>query len=161
MIKEEIDSNAALTRKEREELVLDLYYNQNKTFRQITKEAKISPRDIKTIVDKPAKEKERQENKSVSTQAYELFSQAKKPVEVAIKLNIREIQVTEYYFEYLRLIQLDAVTQICRELGNNVWYFVSLYRAAKSARMDISHVINLLKIANNNNHLPSIEYRYE
>ena len=63
-------------------LFLNLYYKHNKTFRQITKEAKISPRDIKTIVDKPVKEKERQENKSVSTQAYELFSQGKKPVEI-------------------------------------------------------------------------------
>jgi hypothetical protein len=41
-----MDSNAPLSRKEKEELVLDLYYKHNKTFRQITKEAKISPRDM-------------------------------------------------------------------------------------------------------------------
>jgi len=38
----DIDSNRVLTRKEREELVLDLYFNQNKTFSEIAKIAKIS-----------------------------------------------------------------------------------------------------------------------
>jgi DNA-directed RNA polymerase specialized sigma subunit len=38
------DSNGVLTRKEREELVLDLYFNQNKTYQEIGKIAKISPR---------------------------------------------------------------------------------------------------------------------
>jgi DNA-directed RNA polymerase specialized sigma subunit len=41
----------ALSRSEREEHVLDLYYNQHKNYRQIAEEARICPRDIKTIVD--------------------------------------------------------------------------------------------------------------
>jgi DNA-directed RNA polymerase specialized sigma subunit len=48
----------ALTRRTKEMLVLDLYYNQDKTYRQIAKEAKICPRDIKTIIDKKTKEVE-------------------------------------------------------------------------------------------------------
>jgi uncharacterized protein YdbL (DUF1318 family) len=47
-----------LTRQEREKLVLDLYYNQNKSYRQIAKEARICPRDIKAILEKPVKEME-------------------------------------------------------------------------------------------------------
>jgi DNA-directed RNA polymerase specialized sigma subunit len=54
------DSNGVLTRKEREELVLDLYFNQNKTYHEIAKIARISPRDIKPIIDKAINEKERQ-----------------------------------------------------------------------------------------------------
>jgi hypothetical protein len=46
--------------------------------------------EVRLEQHKPVKEKERQENKSVSTQTYELFSQGKKPVEVAIKLNVRD-----------------------------------------------------------------------
>jgi transposase len=38
-----------LTRQERERLVLDLY-NQGKTYREIAKEARISPRDIGVIL---------------------------------------------------------------------------------------------------------------
>ena len=42
----DIDSNGVLSRKEKEELVLDLYFNQNKTYHEIAKIARISPRDI-------------------------------------------------------------------------------------------------------------------
>jgi predicted DNA-binding protein YlxM (UPF0122 family) len=45
-----------LTRRTKEMFVLDLYYNQDKTYRQIAKEAKICPRDIKTIIDNKEKE---------------------------------------------------------------------------------------------------------
>jgi hypothetical protein len=55
----DIDSDRVLTRKEREELVLDLYFNQNKTYPEIAKIGKISPRDIKPIIDKAYQEKER------------------------------------------------------------------------------------------------------
>ena len=104
------------TRKEKEELVLDLYFNQNKTYRQIAEQARMSPRDIGEIINKASKEKERQEHKSISTQAFELFSKDKTPLQVAIILNIGEGQVTEYYSEYLRPVQLDDVTQIYQEL---------------------------------------------
>jgi hypothetical protein len=45
-----------LTRQERERLVLDLY-NQGKTYREISKEARISPRDIGVILNKAIEEK--------------------------------------------------------------------------------------------------------
>jgi DNA-directed RNA polymerase specialized sigma24 family protein len=77
-----------LTRKQREELVLDLYFKENKNYRDIAKIAKMSPRDIKSVIDKAYQEKERQEHKSLFIQAYELFSKLRKPLEVAIKLNI-------------------------------------------------------------------------
>ena len=62
------------TRREKEELVLDLYFNQNKNYRQIAEQARMSPRDIGEIINRASKEKERQQNKSAFTQAYELFS---------------------------------------------------------------------------------------
>ena len=46
-----------MTRQERERLVLDLYYNQGKTYREISKEARISPRDIRVILNKAIEEK--------------------------------------------------------------------------------------------------------
>jgi hypothetical protein len=36
----DIDTKAVLTRKEKEEVVLDLYFNQNKTIREIAKTAR-------------------------------------------------------------------------------------------------------------------------
>jgi DNA-directed RNA polymerase specialized sigma subunit len=46
-----------LTRQERERLVLELYYNQGKTYREISKVARISPRDIGVILNKVIEEK--------------------------------------------------------------------------------------------------------
>jgi hypothetical protein len=41
----------SLNRQKSEELVIDLYYNQKKTFREIQKIVRKSPRDIKAILD--------------------------------------------------------------------------------------------------------------
>ncbi len=100
-----------LTRQERERLVLDLY-NQGKTYLEIAKEARISPRDIGVILNKAIektetlkqeyandnteKNQQEQQSLSLSTQAYKLFSEAKTPLEVAIALNIRESEATKF-----------------------------------------------------------------
>ena len=87
----DFDSDRVLSRKEREELVLELYFKQNKTYPQIAKIARMSPRDIKPIIDKACLEKERKDHKSLAVQAYELFSNGKTPLQVTIDLNIGEV----------------------------------------------------------------------
>jgi hypothetical protein len=165
-----------LTRQEREQIVLDLY-NQGKTIRDIAKEARISFRDIGTVLKKE-EEKERQRQKkqlenntttidsnnnqrdmSLSVQAYELFSQAKTPVEVAIELDLRESQVTKYYKEYWKLKGLYKLNLVYEEIKDDIPYFVKLHRLSKAAGMSTEHVVNLLEIANNN--LRVFENRYE
>jgi hypothetical protein len=153
------DSDKIPSRQEREERVLDLHFNQNKNYRQIAKEMKMSVRDIGEIVNRAKQEKERQEHKALFVQAYELFSKGKKPLEVAIILNIGEAPATTYYWQYLKLVQLDDITQIYRELGTGIWDLVRLCKEAKAAKMGIPQVINLLRIANG--YLPSIQHRYE
>jgi hypothetical protein len=155
----EFDSNQILSKKEREERVLDLHFNQNKNYRQIAQEMKMSLRDIGEIVNRAKQEKERQEHKSMSVQAYELFSKGKTPLQVAIDLNIGQAQVTQYYSEYLKLIGLEDITKIYLEFKGDVSYFVSLCKAAKAAKLGVSQVINLLRIANN--YLPSVQHRHE
>src|SRR5919199_6927393 len=108
-----------LTRQERERLVLDLYYNQGKTYREISKEVRISPRDIGIILNKVAEEKkterlkeeqqgniDAENNLSLSAQAYKLFSEGKTPVEVSVALNLKELEATKFYEEYWKLKQL-------------------------------------------------------
>jgi uncharacterized protein YdbL (DUF1318 family) len=53
----EFDSNLVLSDKEREERVLDLHFSQNKNYRQIAKEVKMSLRDIEEIVNRAMQEK--------------------------------------------------------------------------------------------------------
>jgi hypothetical protein len=118
-----------LTREEKEKLVLDLY-NQGKSTREISQIAHISFRDIGFIIDKK-EEKEAKERQSqhgfLSTQAYKLFSEDKTPEEVAIALNLRQTQVTEFYTEHWKLKGLYMLNQIYDEIRDDIGYFVNLH----------------------------------
>ncbi|MFL6461589.1 MAG: hypothetical protein ACJ71J_11710 [Nitrososphaeraceae archaeon] len=155
----EFDSNQILSKKETEERVLDLHFNQNKNYRQITQEMKKSLRDIGEIVNRAKQEKERQEHKSMSVQAYELFSKGNTLLEIAIKLNLGQAQATQYYWEYLKLSGLDDITKLYLGFKGDISYFVNMCKAAKSANIGVQEVIKLLNIANND--LPEAEHRYE
>jgi DNA-binding CsgD family transcriptional regulator len=163
-----------LTRREREQNVLDLY-NQGKTIRDIAREIRMSFRDIGAVLKKE-EEKERrkrqlentitssgrdnnQRDTFSSTQAYELFSQGKTPVEVAIELDLNEKQVTKYYKEYWKLNGLYKLNQVHEEIKDDISNFLKLYRSSKAAGMSTDHVMKLLEIANND--LPALEDKYE
>jgi hypothetical protein len=148
----------ALTRHTKELLVLDLYYNQDKTYRQIAKEAKICPRDIKTIIDRKIKETEQSQSTSVSSQAFNLFLQGKTPLQVAIALNLKEPEVHELYRQYWSLQQLHDLYQVYEMIKDSIGPFIELYRLIEAASMDIKHVTKLLKVANGE--LPKVEEMY-
>ena len=167
-----------LTRQEKERLVLDLY-NQGKTYREISKEARISPRDIGLILNKVIEEKteglkeERQlqdnnidaennqeeQHSTLSTKAYKLFSDRKTPLEVAIELNLRESEATKLYKEYWNLKQLNDLNMVYEEIKGDIGYFLKLYKLAKAKGMRVQQVVDTLTIANND--LPSIEERFK
>ena len=171
-----IEDMTILTRQERERLVIELY-NQGKTYREISKEARISPRDIGVILNKVIEEKtareegikqddgeknqeqEQQLQLSLSTQAYKLFSDRKTQLEVAIALNLKESEATKFYREYWKLKQQHNLNMAYEETKGNLEPFLRLYKLSKATGMSARHVINLLKIANNN--LLDIQYRYE
>jgi len=164
-----------LTRQERERLVLDLY-NQGKTYREISMEARISPRDIGVILNKVMEEKterlkeqqdgaeksheqEEQQNLSLSTQAYKPFSESKTPLEVSIELNLRESEAIKYHREYWKLKQLYNLNMVYEEIKDDLASFLKLYKLAKAKRMGIQQVVDTLEIANND--LPALEERYK
>jgi transposase len=171
-----------LTRHERERLVIDFYYNQGKTYREIAKEARISPRDIGIILNKVIEEKktegskeeeqdnfdseknqteaqQQQKHLSLSTQAYKLFSEGKTLLEVATALNLRESEATKFYKEYWNLKQLHKLNTVYEELKGDIQPFLRLYKLSKAKGMGVKQVVNLLTIANND--LPSIEKRFK
>jgi len=84
-----------LSRTEREQRVIDLY-QQSKTIREIAQEVHMSFADIGSIIRKVTglqdndKNKSKEQDKAPTTlskdsQAFALFSDGKKPIEVAIK----------------------------------------------------------------------------
>ena len=163
-----------LTRQKKERLVLELY-NQGKTYREISKEARISPRDIGVILNKVIEEKreglkeEQQEDNdsdknqeqhsTLSTQAYKLFSEGKTPIEVAIVLNLGESEVTKFCKEYWKLKQLHNLNIVYEEIKDNIGYFVRLYKLAKGKGIGVQQVVVALEIANND--LLAIEERFK
>jgi hypothetical protein len=169
-----------LTRQERERLVL-AFYNQGKTYREIAKEARISPRDIGIILNKVIEEKkktegwkeeqqnnndskenrqqEQQQHLSPSAQAYKLFSDRKTPLEAAIALNLRESEATKFYKEYWKLKQLHNLTIVYEETKGDITPFLKLYKLSKSKGIGVKQVVNLLQIANND--LPTVEKRFK
>ena len=164
-----------LTRQERERLVMELYYNQGKTYREISKEVRISPRDIGVILNKAVQEKikvskEEQQNNaeqnqqeegkqklSLSSQAYKLFSERKTLLEVAITLNLRESEATKLYKEYWKLKQLHNLNTVYEEIKDDIEYFLKLHKLSKAKGMGVKEVVNLLEIASND--LPALEKR--
>jgi hypothetical protein len=75
-------------RKKRVIDLIDLYYNQGKTTREIAEIERMSIRDISAILkDEEArrqKYKDQQEQEEISSKTYDLFSKGKTPVEVII-----------------------------------------------------------------------------
>jgi hypothetical protein len=167
-----------LTRQERERLVFELY-NQGKTYREISKEARISPRDIGVILNKVTEgkdegeggikqqdnncmknqEQEEQQHLSLAAQAYKLFSDRKTPLEVAIALNLRESEATKFYKEFWKLKQLHNLNMVYEELRGDIEPLLRLYRLSKTKGIGVKQVVNLLTIANND--LPAIEERFK
>jgi DNA-binding CsgD family transcriptional regulator len=89
---------------ERRKRVIDLYFNQHKTYAEIAEIEHISPRDIHAIIKEEEarrqKHKHQQHRQEITSKAYKLFSEGKTSVQVAIILNLREPAVTKLYTEY-------------------------------------------------------------
>jgi predicted DNA-binding protein YlxM (UPF0122 family) len=96
-----------LSREEKEKRVLELYYDKGYTYREIAKELRMSPNQIREIIKRHEEKNEARAKKkkmlSLSSQAYKLFSKGKTNVQVAIKLDLPQEQVTQYHLEYWRL----------------------------------------------------------
>ena len=108
-----------MSRDEKERRVIDLYYNQGKTTREIIKELRVSPNYVSAILKKEEEKnnsivtnKQQQPSSSLATRAYELFSNGKTPLQVAIALNIRQSEAAKYYREYWKLKGVDKLNTI-------------------------------------------------
>jgi len=95
---------------------------------------------------------------SLAGQAYKLFSDRKTPLEVAISLNLKESEATNFYKEYWKLKQLHNLSMVCEELKGDIDPFLKLYKLAKRKGIGVRHVVDILAIANND--LPALERRF-
>ena len=140
-------------KKEKEQLIVDLY-NNGSNYREIAKEARVSLRDIKGILDRA----NGVQSSSKSSQAYQMFFEGKSPTDVAIALDMREYEVTQLYKESWTLKQLYDLNSIYLETKGDLGSFVTLYKLSKAAGLNADHVIRILRLADDD--LLSLEGRY-
>jgi prefoldin subunit 5 len=127
---------------EREKKVLELY-DSGKSTRDIAKILRMSLRDISFILKNGEvnhglviiKDNDNNNNNKSSngkaTQAYRLYDEAKKPVEVAIQLGLSEKEATRYYKEYWKLKRLYKLHQLYIEIEYCLPSFLKLHSALK------------------------------
>jgi hypothetical protein len=136
---------------EKERLVIDLYYNQRKNVRQIAQEARISFRDIAAILKKKEAAEVNDGSSSdggngmvksnqKATQAYKLFSEGKKPFEVAIELGIREAQVNKFFREFWKLNNLNQLYEIYPQIRHCLPSFLKLHKVLKTKGLTADNV---------------------
>jgi hypothetical protein len=139
-----------LTRKQKEELVIELYFNQNKTYREIAKAVKMSLRDIHRIIGEESDRRQRGQFLVESSQAYALFYNGKSPYDVAIELNMLQKEVTKLYVEYLRLNKPYELCKIYDETKGYFDSFLTFYKMTVDSGMCIQEVVKAAKISNCN-----------
>ena len=138
------------SREDKEKLVLDLYYNKDRTYRDIAKELRMSPNQIRDVIKRNEEKNNAIANKrkelSLSSKAYKLFLKGKTNVEVAIKLDIHQAQVTQFRLEYQRMQEQDSFETLYKVTKGHLAPLWILYQ-----ELVIKKGMSYEKVANNFN----------
>src|ERR671919_1771169 len=153
MLEDSNDIGRRMNKKQKETLVLALA-EKGKTYREITREAGVSPNTIKAVLSKSGLD----ESTSIHSRAFELFSEGKTPLQVAITLNLEAEQLIQYHQQYFMLLGCTEFTKVYLQIKDNPWPYVNLVRLAQDAEMSDDEVVELLRIANR--YLPAVRMEY-
>jgi transcriptional regulator len=111
-----------LSVKEKEKYVIELR-KQDKTYKEIAHQLKISPREISKILKKATGEIEEKERKKIvlskTAQALKLYKKGKSPIDVAIKLDLSTQEANSLYIDYLSLNNLHHFVERFKEFDKD------------------------------------------
>ena len=134
--------------KDRRKRVIDLYFNQHKTYAEIAQIERMSPRDIHAIIKEEEARRQKHKDQEISSKANKLFSKGKTTVEVANILNLPATKVSKLYREYWHLKGLHKLNLIYKETNGKLGPFLKLYKELiKKRRMSIEQVANIVDTA--------------
>ena len=125
---------------EKKNLVIQLH-GEGKNQREIAQVAHMSVRDISRIVRKVDGITE---EKSVETQALDLFYQGKRPIEVAVELNLNAQKTSKLYKDYLKLEGFHKLVSLYEEINDSLSLFLKLYYVIIQNNIkpnEISHIV--------------------
>ena len=151
---------ALLNKKDKEELVGKLHH-ENKTIRQIAEIVHMSFKDIGAIIRRIDGQNDNTidtvlGNKSKESRALWLFENGKRPIEIAIKLDISYSEVIDLQLEFWALKELYDLPLVYHELKHNFDSFLELFKILKKNKMlNERDIHKILRYANHD--LPSLE----
>jgi hypothetical protein len=141
-----------LNRKQKEELVIKLA-KEGKNTRDIAKVAHVSLKDIGMIIRNYLGEDENEtgcsgKGLSTNSKAFKLFKEGKNLVDVAIILNVDTDEVLGMYNDYLRLLDLQKLMTLYREMSDNDFHLLEyLYHQLKceglANKKDIFNIVQM------------------
>lgn len=143
----------SISREEKGKLVLDHYYNKGYTYRDLAKELKMSPNQIRDVIKRNEEKNDataniRRRELALSSKAYQLFSKGKTNVQVAIKLNIPQTQVTQFRLEYWKLKGQDTLETLHAKVGTRIFSLWKIYKELVIERgMSLEEVAKVVGIA--------------
>ena len=149
-----------LNKKEKEELVVKLH-QENKTIRQIAEIVHMSFKDIGAIIRRIDGRANNDDdidmnNKSKATQALHMFNNGKKPIDVAIELDLPESEICDLQQEFWALHQLYDLPLVYQQLKSDFDSFFELFKLLKKNKMlDKQHILKILRYTSHD--LPSLE----
>lgn len=140
---------------EKENLVVALR-RQGKNYRDISKLAQISIRDIKPILDKygtdtlgldsdrsnyphDSDSDDSPKVVAISSRAYKLFSEGQSPLEVSMALNIGGPKVLSLYKEYQDMKHMSSFSRMYEEVGDDLPELIEFYEEAKRDGINKNH----------------------
>ena len=109
----------------------------------------ISLKDIGTIIRKHTGEDSDCQggSKSLYSRAFRLFKEDKNLVDIAITLDMEPDEVLSMYSDYLRLLNLQKLTTIYKEMGDGIYLLEHLYHDLKSEglgnKQDIFNIVQM------------------
>ena len=150
-----------LNKFEKEKRVIELYL-QDKTIREIAKEVHMSFRDISNIIKRYNRKIRAQQNKnkednnqngqikkiSLSSQAFKLFKEGKKPIDVKCELDIPFEKIRKFWSQYLKLTRMYECYEFYKLFAHEMPSLLSIANFIKRNNVSGKDIANVLRTAN-------------
>jgi hypothetical protein len=143
--------------------IIDLYLNQGKTIREVSRIMGKSSHDITPVTkehrirlaqtyasangEKSDVIPREQDRVIPNVKAYKLLDEGKNPLEVASELNLPGPQVQQFYVEYLSMRRMHKLVTIYQETQDSMGYFLKLVRLGKQEGLTPEQIMKLVQMA--------------
>jgi hypothetical protein len=160
--------------KERKKYVINLH-KKGYTIRQISEELHMSTRDVDNIVIEYKKEQKEARERAIiekeektkeqlfsskRSEAFKLYKEGTKPLDVAIKLEISAEEANTFYQNYCSLQYPPQYLQIYTELNNTHSFnrFIDLFHLVRQKKLSVEKTIEAIESIDD---IPLLEERHQ